>query len=207
VEIYSSEEQQEEAIKRFLKNNGLSLVVGAIVGLGGIYGWNYYQQSQLETMAQHSQAFSTVSQKLASSTTVVTDGDAYIADHSDSQYSQLTQLIMVKSLVDNKDYDQATAILNQVISSDVEAAIKSIAMIRLARIEAMLNKNEQALTTLASLTDSAFSAQKNELQGNIYLAQGDIAKARTAYQAAIDISPELPNVELKMKLNDLTPAA
>jgi len=207
VEIYSSEEQQEEAIKRFLKDNGLSLVVGAIVGLGGIYGWNYYQQAQLETMAGHSQAYTTVAQKLTTSDAVVKDGQAYVSDHSDSQYSQLTQLIMVKSLVDNKEFDQATKILKQVIASPVEATIKSIATIRLARVEVMLNQSEQALATLMTLTDSAFAAQKSELEGNIYLAQGDLDKARSAYQAAIDAGPELPNSELKMKLNDLTPSA
>lgn len=207
MEIYSTEEEQEEAIKRFLKDNGLSLIVGAIVGLGGIYGWNYYQKAQLETIAQHSQAFSDVAQKLATSDDIINDGQSYIADHGDSQYSQLTQLIMVKALVENKDFDQAVTILNKVIASKVESAVKSIATVRLARIEVMQQKNTQALTTLATLSDEAFSAQKSELQGDIYLAQGDITKARVAYQAAIAAEPGLPNLGLHMKLNDLTPAA
>lgn len=207
MEIYSTEEQQEEAIKRFLKENGPALVIGAIVGLGGIYGWNYYQQAQLDTMAQNSQAFSPVAEQLAKPGSLVADGEKYVTAHSNSQYSQLTQLLMVKALVEKKEFDKAVVILEQVITSDVEQAIISIATMRLARIEVMQQKNEQALATLAKLSDAAFVAQKNELQGDIYLAQGDRNKARTAYQAAIDVSPEQSPGGLQMKLNDLTPAA
>ena len=38
MEQYETEEQQVEAIKRFWKENGLSLVIGALLGLGGLLG-------------------------------------------------------------------------------------------------------------------------------------------------------------------------
>ena len=207
MDIYSTEEEQEEAINRFLKENGTSLVIGVIVGLGGIYGWNYYQKAQLEVMAQNSLAFSEVVEQVAKPESLLVDGEKVVTEYSSSQYSQLAQLLMVKTLVEKKDFDQAVAILNQVIASDVTQAVKSIATMRLARIEAAQQKNDQALKTLTKLTDVAFVAQKNELQGDIYLAQGNQDGARTPYQAAIHASPEQSNPDLQMKLNDLTPAA
>lgn len=207
MEIYNTEEQQEEAIKRFLQENGTSLVIGAIVGLGGIYGWNYYQEAELESMAQESLAFSQVTEQIAQPDSFLAEGEKFVSANSASQYSQLTQLLMVKALVDKKEFDKAVVILNQVIASDVAQAVKSIATIRLARIEVMQQKNDQALKTLGQLTDAAFVAQKSELQGDIYLAQGNQDAARTAYQAAVDASSEASNADLKMKLNDLTPAA
>ena len=41
MDIYSTEEQQVDAIKQFWKDYGSSIIVGAVVGLGGLYGWNY----------------------------------------------------------------------------------------------------------------------------------------------------------------------
>ena len=54
MEIYSTEEQQAEAIKRFFRENGLSLALGVIVGLGGLYGWKAYNQNQITTAEQAS---------------------------------------------------------------------------------------------------------------------------------------------------------
>ncbi|MDP2559915.1 tetratricopeptide repeat protein [Psychrobium sp. 1_MG-2023] len=202
MEIYSSEEQQEEAIKRFLKENGPALVIGALVGLGGIYGWNYYQQAKLDTIAENSLSFS----KVSDSTEIVAEGEKFVAEHSGTQYSQLTQLLMVKSLVEKKEFDKASAVLKEIIDSSVEPAVKNIAVTRLARIELELQQYDQAVTTLNTIKDSAFDVQKNELIGDALVAKGDLGKARAAYQAAVDAAGAQAAAELQMKLNDLTPA-
>ena len=36
MEIYNSEEQQVEAIKRFWKENGTAIIAGVVLGLGGL---------------------------------------------------------------------------------------------------------------------------------------------------------------------------
>ena len=202
MEIYSTEEQQEEAIKRFLKENGMSLVLGAIVGLGGIWGWNYYQQAELDNIAEKSIAFS----KVVESKDVVASGEKFAAAHSDTQYSQLAQLLVVKSLVENKDYDKAITILKEVISSDVESSVKSVATVRLARIELATGKIDAALSTLKSIDDEAFTVIKNELSGDAYIAKGESEQARAAYQAAVDAAGEQVSNDLRMKFDDLTPA-
>lgn len=202
MEIYSTEEQQEEAIKRFLKENGMSLVLGAIVGLGGIWGWNYYQQAELDNIAEKSIAFS----KVVESKDVVASGEKFAAAHSDTQYSQLAQLLVVKSLVESKDYDKAITILKEVISSNVESSVKSVATIRLARIELATGKIDAALSTLKSIDDEAFTVIKNELSGDAYIAKGESEQARAAYQAAVDAAGEQVSNDLRMKFDDLTPA-
>ncbi|MGB0834941.1 MAG: YfgM family protein [Psychrobium sp.] len=203
MEIYSSEEQQEEAIKRFLKENGTVLVIGAVVGLGGIYGYNQYQANQIQTIAENSMAYSDI----AKSDDVAASAEAYAKSHTDTQYSQLAQLLAVKSLVDSEKFDEATKLLKDVIASDVDSSVKSIAIMRLARIENSQQQYAQALSTLAQLKDSAFDVQKNELMGDIELAQGNVDKARTAYQAAEKAAGDQVSNDLQMKLNDLTPAA
>ena len=54
MEQFATEEQQVEAIKRFWKDNGTAIIIGAVLGLGGLWGWRYYSDSQLEAKAQAS---------------------------------------------------------------------------------------------------------------------------------------------------------
>ncbi len=202
MEIYSTEEQQEEAIKQFLKDNGVSLVIGAIVGLGGIWGWNYYQEAELNTIAQNSIEFA----KVEKADNVVAQGESFVAAHGDTQYGQLAQLLMVKSLVESKDYDKAITILKDVIASDVDSSVKSVATVRLARIELATGKTDAALATLNTIADKAFTTIKNELSGDAYIAKGELEQARAAYQAALDAAGEQVSSDLRMKFDDLTPA-
>jgi len=203
MELYDSEEQREEAIKRFLKENGGVLALGVVVGLGGIYGWNYYQADKLQQMANDSMAYSTV----AKSKNITEDTAKFVTSNSATQYNQLAQMLSVKALVDADKFDEASVLLNDIISSQVDNSVKSIAIIRLARIESTQQKYAQALVTLSKLTDSAFDVQKNELIGDIELVQGNTDKARIAYLAAEKALGDQVNNDLQMKLNDLTPQA
>ena len=48
MDSYSTEEQQEEAIKSFFKENGVQILVGAALGLAGFTGWNMYVDGKIE---------------------------------------------------------------------------------------------------------------------------------------------------------------
>ncbi len=203
MELYDSEEQQEEAIKRFLKENGVVIALGVVLGLGGIYGFNSYKASQIEQMASDSISYSAV----VESNDITAQTEKFVTEHGSTQYSQLAQMLSVKSLVDANKLDEATVLLNSVIGSDVNSTVKTIATIRLARIENSQQKYTQALATLVKVSDSAFDTQKHELIGDIELSQGNVDKARMSYLAAEKASGEQMSNDLRMKLNDLTPAA
>lgn len=203
MELYDSEEQQEEAIKRFLKENGVVIALGVVLGLGGIYGFNSYKASQIKQMASDSISYSAV----VESSDITAQTEKFVAEHGSTQYSQLAQMLSVKSLVDANKLDEATVLLNSVIASDVNNTVKAIATIRLARIENSQQKYTQALATLVKVSDNAFDTQKHELIGDIELSQGNVDKARMSYLAAEKASGEQMSNDLRMKLNDLTPAA
>jgi len=202
MELYDSEEQQEEAIKRFLKDNGIVIALGVVLGLGGIYGWNSYKASQIEQMASDSLGYSAI----AKSSDISEQAAKFVAQDNSTQYNQLAQMLSVKALVEDGKLDEASVLLNSVISSDVNSTVKAIATIRLARIENSQQNYTKALTTLSKVNDSAFDNQKHELIGDIELAQGNTDKARMAYLAAEKASGEQVGNDLRMKLNDLTPA-
>ncbi|GAL21617.1 Mlr7403 protein [Vibrio maritimus] len=58
MELYDSEEQQVEAIKDWWKENGKAVVLGVVVGLGGLFGWRYYQDSVVQAQEAASEQYS-----------------------------------------------------------------------------------------------------------------------------------------------------
>jgi predicted negative regulator of RcsB-dependent stress response len=54
VEIYDTEEEQVEALKRWWKENGTSTIVGLALGIAIILGWNYWQGHKKDQTVQAS---------------------------------------------------------------------------------------------------------------------------------------------------------
>lgn len=206
MEIYSTEEQQEEAIKRFLKENGVALALGAAIGLGGIFGWNTYSASRINTISDNSIAFSAMTEAASEPAALLTAGEKFTAEYADTNYAGLTNLLMARAAAEEKQFDKAVTYFNAALAGGLEPAVKNVVLLRLARVELAQANYDAALATTAKLTDTAFTAQQQELNGDIYLAKGDKGLARTAYQAAADAGGISASPNLQMKLDDLTPA-
>ena len=206
MEIYSTEEQQAEAIKRFFRENGLSLALGVIVGLGGLYGWKAYNQNQITTAEQASDAYT----KLVESDSVLASADAFISENKDTQYATLAAFVAAKEAVDAKNLDLANEKLSWIVTNVDNAQLKAIATTRLARVQIAQQQYDDALSTLNAPLPEAFNANVAELKGDIYTQQGNKEQARVAYQAAVDAGGLTSNPLLQIKLDDLavtSPAA
>jgi predicted negative regulator of RcsB-dependent stress response len=206
MDIYSTEEQQAEAIKRFFRENGLSLALGVIVGLGGLYGWKAYNQNQLTTAEQASDAFTA----FATSDDVLSSADKFISDNQDNNYATLAAFVAAKEAVEAQQLDVASEKLSWIVENVDNTELKAVAITRLARIQIAQTKYDDALNTLNAPLPEAFNANVAELKGDIYTKQGDKQQARTAYQAAVDAGGLTSNPLLQIKLDDLattTPAA
>ena len=81
--------------------------------------------------------------------------------------------------------------------------VASIAKIRLARTLISIGKLDEASTLLKANMPAAYASLVTELEGDIYFAKKDYAKARAAYEKAI-LSSGGQNIEgLKLKRDDL----
>jgi len=203
MDIYSTEEQQAEAIKRFFRENGISLALGIIVGLGGLYGWKAYNQNQITTAEQASDAYTTLIQ----SDNVLTSADTFISEHKETNYAALAAFVAAKEAVEANKLDVASEKLSWIISNVENADLKAVAITRLARIQVALSKYDEALNTLNAPLPNAFTANVAELKGDIYNKQGNQAQARTAYEAAVDAGGLTRNPLLQIKLDDLVISA
>lgn len=206
MDIYSTEEQQAEAIKRFFRENGLSLALGVAIGLGGLYGWKAYNQSQITTAENASDAYT----QLVEGGAVLGAADTFIAEHKDTNYSVLAAFVAAKEAVEKDQLDVASEKLSWVVENVNNADLKATATTRLARVQIAQQQYDQALSTLNGKFADSFTATVAELKGDIYTAQGDVNQARTAYQAAADAGGLENNPLLQIKLDDLavtSPAA
>ncbi|KMV31258.1 YfgM family protein [Photobacterium swingsii] len=201
MDVYETEEQQVEAIKSWWKENGKAVVLGAVIGLGGLYGWRFYQGEIQAGKEQASDAYTQAMTALESGNdAAVADVKAFIAGHESSQYSVLASLQLAKVQVQKGELDAAAEQLNWAIAKTSDEAILPLAQTRLARIYAEQQKFDQAMTELDKVTAESWKAKVEELRGDILLQQGDSAAAREAYVQAQQLGTS-PVVQ--MKLDDL----
>lgn len=206
MEIYSTEEQQVDAIKQFWKDYGTSILIGAVVGLGGLYGWNYYSDMKVAKAEEASKAFQALTTKSADEAAMLAGVAEFSKNHDQKGYQALLALIVAKTAVEAKDYPKAIDALNKVITTKPGASLDTIATLRLARIQAELGQIDAGLATLEKVSDKAFLAQREELKGDFLVRQGDVEKAKTAYQTAMDNGGVVTSPALKIKLDNLNQA-
>jgi predicted negative regulator of RcsB-dependent stress response len=202
MEIYSTEEQQAEAIKRFFRENGVSLALGIVLGLGGLYGWKAYNAHQIESADKASNAFNS----LIESEDKLVKSDNFISENAGSNYAVLAAFVAAKEAVEAKQLDKAAEKLTWAADNVKNEELKATALLRLARVQAAQGQADVALATLAKPMPASFAAQIAEVKGDITLSQGNKDAARVAYQEAIDKGGLEGNPLLQVKFDDLAVA-
>ncbi|MFW1474838.1 YfgM family protein [Vibrio parahaemolyticus] len=202
MELYDTEEQQVEAIKDWWKENGKAVIIGAVVGLGGLFGWRYYQDTVIQASETASQSYTTAMNTLQEKgVDAQSDVHAFIESNEVKEYSVLAALQLAKAQVEAKDFAAALEQLKWAQSNTKDAALSPLISYRIARIETEMGNFDAANTELGKVTDTAWAGRIAELRGDIALRQGDKDAAYAAYteaQQAADASPTL-----QMKLDDL----
>ncbi|TNZ75712.1 YfgM family protein [Vibrio parahaemolyticus] len=202
MELYDTEEQQVEAIKDWWKENGKAVIIGAVVGLGGLFGWRYYQDTVIQASEKASQSYTTAMNTLQEKgVDAQSDVQAFIESNEVKEYSVLAALQLAKAQVEAKDFAAALEQLKWAQSNTKDAALSPLISYRIARIETEMGNFDAANTELGKVTDTAWAGRIAELRGDIALRQGDKDAAYAAYteaQQAADASPTL-----QMKLDDL----
>jgi len=205
IEGYETEEQQVDAIKKWWNDNGTMLIVGAVIGLAGLWGWRYYGESVTASQEKASIEFAHVSEKFNAQGEAHDSSELkqFVAENEGNNYATLGALLLAKEAVDAGDLELAKTQLTELLASNEYAALTPIIALRLARVSAELGEYDEALSTLNSIENEAFLVKVNQTKGDIYLKQGDSNAARAAYQAAVDASEGRVDPVLQLQLNDL----
>ncbi|MGO2133004.1 MAG: YfgM family protein [Halomonas sp.] len=208
----NSDEEQLEAIKRWWKENGTSLIVGVAIAAAGVFGWKAWQQYQLN----QSEAASLRYQELLY---LNREGDLdaksreraqLLIDeleehHGSTLYADLGRLIEVRLAVQENNISDAMVPLNTVADSSKHPYIQGVARLRLARLQLAQGDADAALGTLDKNIPSALAAMHLELRGDAFLALEQRDKAATSWREALELSADNEQTQyaIRLKLDDL----
>ncbi|EGR2537091.1 YfgM family protein [Vibrio cholerae] len=202
MELYDTEEQQVEAIKDWWKENGKAVIFGAVIGLGGLFGWRYYQDSVVAAQEAASQSYSKAMDALQAKG-IESEGtiQTFIDANKETEYAVLAAMQLAKAQVEAGQLDEALAQLEWAKGATKDAALKPLLTFRVARLQAEQGQFDDALTQLTSIQEKFWAGRVAELRGDILMRKGDSAAAYAAYTEAQQA--EDASQTLQMKLDDL----
>ena len=208
---YESEEQRIAALKSWWKENGTSLIVGLLVGISTLLGWRYYAEQSNEQAIQASDLYVQVLQSVAMSTrankpvdeNAIDWSNKLINNYASTPYAALASLTLATAEYKNNNVDAATTQLQLAIKHASDDVVKQIASLRLSRLYIEQKKYDDAAAILNMSHDAVLDAQYEELKGDLYLAKGDSAQARMAYDKALDLQGDTASHLLKLKRQNL----
>jgi len=206
INEYETEDQQVEALKKWWKENGTSLIVGLVVGVSALFGWRYYVEQNNVHAVHASDLYMQVVQSTITKNVddkIIDFQNQLINDYSDTPYAALSALALAKVEYEKDNADAATAQLELAIKHANDDVIKQIASLRLAAVYIEQKKYDEARALLDAKHDPAYDAQYEELKGDLFSARGDVAEARAAYDKAINLQGFAASKWLKLKRENL----
>ncbi|MCU7932090.1 MAG: tetratricopeptide repeat protein [Candidatus Thiodiazotropha sp. (ex Codakia rugifera)] len=206
MSVYQTEEEQVEAIKRWWKENGTSVIAGLVIGLGGVFGWqawgNYQDRIGGDAALAFSQMLGAVERRDA--TSAAKQAELMRANYDNSNYAVFAALAEARLKLDEGDVAIAKSRLEWANQQADNPALKQLVQLNLARI--LLDEGElDAAEKLVAATEGGFAGEFAALRGDIAFARGDKASAATAYTQAMTLDVNNPGL-LQMKLDDLAVA-
>jgi predicted negative regulator of RcsB-dependent stress response len=204
---YQTEEEQVEAIKKWWKDNGNSVIAGVVIGLGAVFGWKGWVSYQDRIGQEASLAFSQLLHSVqgGNSESASQQAELLRADYESSSYAVIAALIQARLKLEQGDSVAARSQLEWAVAKSSSPSLKQLASLNLARI--LLNEGEySAAAELAQQEEGGFAGEFAELRGDIAVAQSNHDSARQAYTQALALNANASG-RLQMKLDDLPPEA
>lgn len=182
-DLLVDEHEQSERVRNWLRNNGIGIIAGIALGLGAIYGWQWWQGHQLQQRMDVSARYSQGMDALAQGRIPADNGKALIADldRSNATLATLAALETAKALAEANKRDEAIATLRDVKTVDPDLA--PVLQERLARLLIDAQKPDEALALLKDDRDPAML----DARGDAQFAKGDLAAAQASYTRALGL--------------------
>ncbi len=206
MEEFESEDQQIEAIKKWWKENGASLLLGLGIGVAALLGWREYLAYQTDHSAEASDLYQAVQTQVVNNRLDdehINKADILRNDYSDTPYAALASLAQAKFEYENSKIEPALMHLRWASENATETDVQHVTKLRLARVLIAQKKYDEAENILQAEHPAGFTSGYEELKGDLYAAKGEINQARVAYDKAISAAAGSASRWLKLKRQDL----
>ena len=209
METYRTEEEQLAALKRWWKENGKSLIIGVVLAVAAVFGWQSWQANKQASGEAASEIYFSLIEAVAledaaQTSTVVHLAEQLKQDFGSMTYAQYGALLAAKQAVMAGDLALAETQLSWAVEqADKQGSLYKIALLRLARVVAAQGDAGRALTLIENVDAGSHEASYQEVKVDLYLSLEQTDKARAAYQAAVAAAGGEQRPVLMLKLNDL----
>jgi|APSaa5957512535_1039671.scaffolds.fasta_scaffold31189_3 predicted negative regulator of RcsB-dependent stress response len=224
MEDTAFELQQLDKLKQWWAKNWLLASIVACSTAFSYAGWEMWQYNNTINLEKAASSFTQLleldtqltqlhadtsknttkqEQQLALSKQIIVTASSIVAEHSGVIYASLAQLLIAKHAVIGNKLAKAATALRWVIDTNANEELYAIATLRLAKVLWAQQKADAALSVLADPLVESFMPARNELVGDLYVAKGDLDKARASYKAASANGSASAN--LQRKINDIAP--
>ncbi len=202
---YETEEQQVEALKDWWKQNGMAVVGGAVLGISALVGWrgwNWYQEKQA---TEASDIFAVVQEAANKNDTTALQKQTNILrdNYASTPYAPLAILHQAKNQIEQGENAAAEESLRWVLKNSKQDTVQNVARLRLARLLLADNKVDEAQAMVNSEMTDAYASLTNEIRGDIFVAKGEIERAKEAYDQSMQAASGAGVEYLQLKRNDL----
>ena len=191
-------------MKAWWRQYGNLVIIAAIacaLVIAGFQGWRHYRYTQ-------SVAAATLYEQLdqaerAGDHKKVREVAAQILDkHGSTVYGAFAAMSAARASFESGDLAEAKSRLTWVVENAREDAVRDVARLRLAGVLLDEKNYAEALKLVDTKPADAMTGLYADLKGDILLAQGNRAEARSAYQLALDRSesgsPYRATVQVKL---------
>ena len=206
LDVYDDYEQGER-VRQWLARNWASIALGIAIGLALIFGWQWWKSHRARLDMEAAQQYDLVTSAIARDD--VTQADAATAvlvrDFPGNVYAMLAMSLKAAREAKAGNYQAAASSLQWAAAHSPDRPLQGLMLVRLARVQLALKQPAAALATLHQVDARDYRSEVATLQGDAYLAQGNLSAARTAYQQALaDMKPDAPQRGLlQLKLDNL----
>jgi predicted negative regulator of RcsB-dependent stress response len=203
------EQEQIDALKQFWKQYGgfiVALVIASLATVGGVQGWKYYKRAKAEDASALFMKLEEASRKNDVGE-VRRLGGELVDKYGSTAYGPMAALVTAKTNYDAGDAAAASKQLQWAIDHADDEETAALASLRLAAIRLDEKKYDEALKLLDARHGDALVPLYADLRGDVLVAQGKPAEARSAYKVALEKSAAGGNYRnlVQIKLDALGP--
>lgn len=178
--------EQGERVQKWLRQNGLSIVVGIAIGLVGIFGWQQWNKHKAGHQDEASALYGQVQNAAGSGKNDSADSltEQLIKDYADTPYAAFAVGERAARQANAKEFDKSLASLAWAESHAPNDELKALFQLRTAQIQLAQDKAADAVATLDRVGAKNFVGLSQELRGDALVKLGRPDDARKAYEAA-----------------------
>lgn len=215
MDYLRTDEEQGEAVKRWLRTNGVGLGLALVVGVGLVLGYQNWQdqktQQQAAAAALYHELIELANIDYGNDKTdeefnrLLSIASLLRQNHEQSNYAALGAGIVAAQAVERLDFDLAVGQLTYALSTVTAPELKALISLRLARLELELKDFDAAFARVQGIVQPEFEASKLELEGDILVSRDAHDRARVKYLKAQKIltSKALNTALIDLKLSAL----